>query len=46
LKQFTGVERAQFRRAVAQRNHIGFAIRAFVRLEAYRLRTEVIQTFR
>jgi len=39
LKQFTGVERAQFRRAVAQRNHIGFAIRAFVRLEAYRLRT-------
>lgn len=39
LKQFTGVERAQHRRAIAQRNHIGFAIRAFVRLEVSRLRT-------
>jgi len=39
LKQFTGVERAQHRRAIAQRNHIGFAIRAFVRLEVLRLRT-------
>lgn len=38
LKQFTGVERAQFRLERAQRNHIGLAIRAFVRLEAYRLR--------
>lgn len=41
LKQFTGVERAGFRLAVAQRNHIGLAIRAFVRLEVYRLRTGV-----
>lgn len=41
LKQFTGVERAQFRLAEAQRNHIGLAIRAFVRLEVYRLRTGV-----
>lgn len=41
LKQFTGVERAQFRLAVAQRNHIGLAIRAFVRLEVYRVRTGV-----
>jgi len=39
LKQTTGVERAQFRRASAQRNHIGLAIRAFLRLELYRLQT-------
>ena len=29
LKQFTGIERAQFRLALAQRNHIGLALRAF-----------------
>lgn len=39
LKQYTGVERARFRLAVAQRNHIGLAIRAFVRLETTRIRT-------
>jgi hypothetical protein len=39
LKQFCGVERAQHRLAVAQRNHIGFALRAFLRLECHRLRT-------
>ncbi len=39
LKQFTGVERGQFRLEVAQRNHIGLAIRAFVRLEVHRDRT-------
>jgi len=38
LKQFTGVERAQFRLEAAQRNHIGLALRAFVRLEVFRLR--------
>lgn len=38
LKQFTGIERSQFRRAKAQRNHIGLAIRAFLRLEVFRLR--------
>ena len=37
LKQFTGVERAQFRRARLQRNHIGLALRAFVRLELHRV---------
>ena len=37
LKQFTGIEREQFRLEIAQRNHIGLAIRAFVRLEAHRL---------
>ena len=33
IKQFCGVERAQLRAARAQRNHIGFALRAFLRLE-------------
>lgn len=37
LKQFTGVERAQCRLEISQRNHISLAIRAFVRLEVYRL---------
>jgi len=39
LKQFCGVERAQHRAAMAQRNHIGFALRAFLRLECHRLQT-------
>jgi putative transposase len=33
LKQNCGVERCQARSAVAQRNHIGMALRAFLRLE-------------
>jgi hypothetical protein len=41
LKQCTGIERAQYRLEVSQRNHVGLAIRAFVRLEMYRLRTGV-----
>jgi len=41
LKQFTGLERAQYRLETAQRNHIGLAIRAFVRLEAHRLHSGV-----
>ena len=41
LKQFTGVERAQFRLEIAQRNHIGLAIRAYLRLEAHRLHTSI-----
>ncbi len=41
LKQFCGIERAQHRSGVAQRNHIGLAIRAFLRLESYRLSTGV-----
>lgn len=36
LKQYTGVERCQARAARAQRNHIGLALRAFVRLEYHR----------
>ncbi len=39
LKQFSGVERCQARSARAQRNHIGWAIRAFLRLEHHRLLT-------
>ena len=35
IKQHCGVERCQMRRARAQRNHIGFAIRAFLRLETW-----------
>ena len=41
LKQFTGVERCQARTARAQRNHIGLAVRAFVRLEWHRFNTGV-----
>lgn len=41
LKQFTGIERGQFRLEIAQRNHIGLAIRAFVRLEAHRLQQQI-----
>lgn len=41
LKQECHVERAQVRVARAQRNHIGMAIRAFVRLEWHRLRTGI-----
>ena len=39
LKQGCHVERAQVRAARAQRNHIGMAIRAFVRFERHRVRT-------
>jgi len=41
LKQFTGVERCQVRSARGQRNHIGCAIRAFVRLEYHRFTTGI-----
>jgi len=41
LKQACGVERAQARAARAQRNHIGMAVRAFVRFERHRVRTGI-----
>lgn len=41
LKQFTGVERCHVRAARGQRNHIGCALRAFVRLEYHRFTTGV-----
>jgi putative transposase len=39
LKQFTGVEHGQFRLEQAQRNYIGLAVRAYVRLEVHRWHT-------
>ena len=39
LKQYCGVERCAVRSARAQRNHIGWAIRAFLRLEHHRITT-------
>jgi putative transposase len=41
LKQHGGVERAQVRHPDGQRNHIGCALRAFVRLEYHRFTTGV-----
>lgn len=41
LKQCCGVERAQVRSSRAQRNHIGFAIRAFLRLEMHWFNTGI-----
>jgi hypothetical protein len=41
LKQHTGAQRCQVRYKRAQRNHIGCAIRAFVRLEWHRFTTGV-----
>ncbi len=41
LKQHCGVERSQVRSGRAQRNHIGCAIRAFVRLEVHRIQTGI-----
>jgi putative transposase len=41
LKQFTGIEKSQHRKEIAQRNHIGLALRAYLRLEVHRLRTGI-----
>jgi len=41
LKQFAGVERCQSRATYAQRNHIGWSIRALVRLEWHRFTTGI-----
>jgi putative transposase len=41
LKQHCGVDRCQTRMSRAQRNHIGFALRTFVRLEWHRFSTGV-----
>jgi len=35
IKQFCGIERCHARLRIAQLNHIGFALRAFLRLERY-----------
>jgi putative transposase len=39
VKQFTGIERGQFRLERSQRNHISLALRAYLRLEYQRWRT-------
>jgi hypothetical protein len=41
LKQCCGVEKAQVRSSRSQRNHIGLAIRAFLRLEMYWFNTGI-----
>lgn len=41
LKQHTAVDRCQTRQSKAQRNHIGLALRAFVRLEWHRFTTGI-----
>lgn len=41
LKQFCGVERCQVRSSRGQRNHIGLALRAFLRLEYHCLTTGI-----
>jgi putative transposase len=41
IQRCTGIERCQCRAAKAQRNHIGLALRAFVRLESYCFRVGV-----
>ena len=41
IKQFVGVEKCFARKAVAQRNHIGLALRAFLRIERHRFFTGI-----
>jgi hypothetical protein len=41
LKQCCGIEQAQVRSGKAQRRHLGLALRAFLRLEAHRLRSGI-----
>lgn len=41
IKQFSGIERCQARSRRAQRNHIGFALRAFLRLEVHCYQTGI-----
>ncbi len=41
IKQFVGIERGQVRSARTQRNHIGLALRAFLRIEHYCYHTGV-----
>jgi hypothetical protein len=41
LKQFTGIEQGQFRLERSQRNHIGLALRAYLRLEYQRWRGQL-----
>jgi putative transposase len=41
IKQYCGVEKCQARFAAAQQNHIGLAIRAFLRIERFSFKTGI-----
>jgi putative transposase len=41
IKQYCGVEKCQARLGIAQHNHIGFAIRAFLRIERFSFKTGI-----
>ena len=41
IKQFSGIQRCQARSGKAQRNHIGLALRAFLRLEVHSYKTGI-----
>lgn len=41
LKQFAGIEKSQHRKEKPLRNHIGLALRAFLRSEVHRLHTSI-----
>jgi hypothetical protein len=41
IKQCCGIERAQVQKAVAQKNHFLYALRAFLRLGMHRLQTGI-----
>lgn len=41
IKQYCGVEKCQARLGIAQQNHIGFSIRAFLRIERFCFKTGI-----
>jgi hypothetical protein len=41
IKQYCGIEQAQVRKAVAQKNHFLYALRAFLGWEMHKLRTGI-----
>jgi hypothetical protein len=41
IKQCCGIEQAQVQKAVTQKNHFLYALRAFLRLEMHKLRTGI-----
>jgi hypothetical protein len=41
IKQCCGIERAQVRKTVVQKNHFLYALRAFLRLEVHKWRTGI-----
>jgi hypothetical protein len=45
IKQCSGIEQAQIRKAVVQKDHFLYALRAFLRLEMHRLRRATIPAY-